>query len=817
MDADDLSDVVPNGTVTTPTIPDAIELITGEDGELYVETEADDTPLDHGANLVSLLTQDERTQIANKFIDLIERDIEDRKDRDKKLADALKRTGFGHEAPGGADFEGASRVTHPLIGEATIDFAARERKELLPPNGPVKTYLPGKITAKDIEKSNRKAAFLNKQLTLTSKTFQTELGKMLSQLPLGGSEYVKTWWDSNRNCPEFQFIAIENFFLPSAASGFITAHRRTIREKITDQEFEDRVASNLYELPDTETTTDEDGNPTNPTNKSSSSTFIQQDDEVTIVKNQIQGVTPDPENQDGLREVFECYTTTKIPELDDKAGPYIIHLDHENKTVLGIYKNWDENDETRQEIDWITDFGFIKWEGPYDIGLPHLIGGLAVALTGGMRALLDSALIQTAPTALKLSTTRMSGQSIPINIAQINNIEATGVSDIRQIIMPLPLNGPSPTLMSLLELMHELGRGVVRTALDEIPTENPETPVGTQLSRVEQALVVYSDIHAGLHRSMTRLLGIVNRLNRDNLPANNQLNPLEGTPRTADLTAEDFEDSSDIVPISDPKVFSELQRYQQAQMGLQLMQMYPQHFNQKAMIRILMETGNVRFTDEVLLDDPEPQPISPIEENLKMMQGEKVTPMIEDDQLMHIETIKSFLSSTFLGLNPVMAPTYLPLALENISKRVVYWHINRLKTLSNDTQDPTQQALILTQVTQEANQIFADLVPIAQQAAQLLQSLQPQDPATKVAMAEIDRETKRDQAAVITKTTENQIEAQKNEQTAQAQQAKVIEQRMASLDKVSMNDADNATAMQLAAFEAKHGNVKIRNTRLPGQ
>src|SRR5690606_26258468 len=81
--------------------------------------------------------------MATQLLDDIERDKKARELRDKQYAEAIKRTGLGKEAPGGANFEGASRAVHPMLAEAAIDFAARAIKELMPPNGPVKVFVPG--------------------------------------------------------------------------------------------------------------------------------------------------------------------------------------------------------------------------------------------------------------------------------------------------------------------------------------------------------------------------------------------------------------------------------------------------------------------------------------------------------------------------------------------------------------------------------------------------------------------------------------------------------------------------------------------------
>ena len=96
----------------------------------------EDTP-DFYENLADAMPSYELNAIAIKYIDLIEKDKEAREGRDKQYEEGLKRTGLGNDAPGGATFMGASKVVHPVMAEACVDFAARAIKELFPPDGPV--------------------------------------------------------------------------------------------------------------------------------------------------------------------------------------------------------------------------------------------------------------------------------------------------------------------------------------------------------------------------------------------------------------------------------------------------------------------------------------------------------------------------------------------------------------------------------------------------------------------------------------------------------------------------------------------------------
>ena len=59
---------------------------------------------DFYANLADELSTFRLDKLATQYLDLIEKDKEARKERDKQYEEGLKRTGLGHDAPGGAQF-----------------------------------------------------------------------------------------------------------------------------------------------------------------------------------------------------------------------------------------------------------------------------------------------------------------------------------------------------------------------------------------------------------------------------------------------------------------------------------------------------------------------------------------------------------------------------------------------------------------------------------------------------------------------------------------------------------------------------------------
>ncbi|MEY5060431.1 MAG: hypothetical protein RIS45_352, partial [Planctomycetota bacterium] len=450
-----------------------------DDGGAIVTIDEDDVSpgeSEHLANLAESMPESELQLLSSRFLDLISKDKDARKKRDEQYEEGIRRTGLGDDAPGGADFQGASKVVHPLLTEACVDFAARAMKEIFPTGGPAKDYVSGEPSPEKLEKAERKVKLLNWQMTVQCPEVRAELEQLMTQVPLGGAQYMKLGWDERRNRPSFLFVPIDDMYLPYAATNFYTAQRKTHVQYLTQLDYEERVRAGMYR--------DVDLAP---------SSMEPEQSVAGQANDKIEGREANSYNEDGLRIVYEVYAIADIE--GDGAAPYILSIDKPTGKVLAIYRNWDEDDDSREEQQWFVEWPFIPWRGAYPIGLPHMIGGLSGAATGALRALLDAAHISNSQTMLKLKGGTAGGQSLSIQPGQVEEIEGgLNVDDVRKLAMPLPYNPPSPVLFSLLGFLVEAGKGVVRTSMEDIADGNPNAPVGTTLAKLEQGAVVYSSI-----------------------------------------------------------------------------------------------------------------------------------------------------------------------------------------------------------------------------------------------------------------------------------------------------------------------------------
>jgi len=776
-------------------LEDGSAVVTLED---FKGPEEDD---DFYGNLAETINLIDLEKIAMRYLDLIEKDREAREKRDKQYEEGLKRTGLGDDAPGGAQFMGASKVVHPIMAEACVDFASRAIKEMFPPDGPTRTKILGDVTDEKTEVAERKRDYMNWQLTEQIEEFRDEQEQLLTQLPLGGSQFMKIWYDDKKRRPCAEFVPIDNILLPFSAANFYTAQRVTEQQDITGWEMDQRMARGLYR----------DIN------------LIRATSEPEMTKaekanEKIEGKSWS-DNEDGLRRVYHIYTWLTLDDdsqTEGESAPYILMIDELETKVLGLYRNWEEGDETQTKLDWLVEFKFIPWRGAYAIGLPHLIGGLSAALTGALRALMDTAHINNSATMLKLKGAKISGQSQNIEVTQVTEIEAgPGVNDIRTVAMPMPFNPPSPVLFELLGWLTNAAKGVVTTAEEKIADAKSTMPVGTTQALIEQGAVVFSSIHSRLHDSQRRVLHILGRLNRWYLDEQRKGDIVAELP----IKREDFKRNSDVVPVSDPHIFSETQRVAQMQSVLQLSTQFPAIFDQRAVVNRMLKQLKIPNVNELIPNASKPAEINAAEENSAMALGRPAFAYPRQDQLAHIQAHLTFALDPTLGSNRLIAPKYIPLVLEHIKQHMMLWYTNQMNTYitagtklqlgkyeDSKVAREIDQAIALASdhMKMDSAEVFKGVMPALQQLGELMQQFKPPAPpmegdaqaVLQASMAETQRRAAEDQARLAFDTQKFQAEMQQKEKDRQI--------------KVAMNAEDNLTQERIKTAELTVDEVKLR-------
>lgn len=669
--------------------------------------------------------------IALDLLQKIEYDKDARSKRDKQYEEGIRRTGMGKDAPGGATFEGASDVVHPMLTQAYVDFEARTIKELFPSTGVVKHYIPGKTTKERLDKARRKTDFFNWQLTTQMPEFRSTLETVLIQVPAGGAQYLRLVWNDRQKRPKSSFVGVDQVYLPFAATAFYDAERITLVDDITQFEYDQRVASGFYRQVD---------------GAMAPSALMPEQSATQKANDKVEGREDPAYNEDGLRRTYEVNTfldNFDDDEADKDLGPmpYLVCLDESSHEVLAVIRNWEKTDKQAERMHWLIQFPMIPWRGAYPIGLIHMIGGLSAAATGALRALLDSAHVNNVPTAAIMKGAGLGGQNLSLQPGTLMEVKAPmNIDDIRKVIMAIPFNQTSPTLYSLLGFLVEAGQAVVRTTFDDMAQAKQDAPVGTTLALIEQGLTVMSAIHMRLHAAMAMVLKVLHRIDRMYMDEDD----IKDEMGESLITRAELAGPLDVIPVSDPNIFSDAQRFAQVQAIANRADLKPGLYDQHKVEKLILERMKIPNAEDLLIPVPMPQLMNAANENMAMSMGRPVVAFPQQDDLAHIQTHLGFFESPMLGQSPLISKSFTPGLLSHLKEHVCYWYVKHVFNIANASaqqvdpsadigemlkiQDPQVNQMLdqlIAQasitVVQDALKAFEKVPPVIQQAMQLMQ------------------------------------------------------------------------------------------------
>jgi len=266
-----------------------------------------------------------------------------------------------------------------------------------------------------------------------------------------------------------------------------------------------------------------------------------------------------------------------------------------------------------------------------------MVGGLAKSATSILRQLVDAGTLSNLPGGLKTRGLRIKGDDTPIMPGEFRDVDIPS-GTLRENITFLPYKEPSSVLYSLLGNIVEEGRRFASQADMKVADMNNEAPVGTTLALLERSMKVQSAVQARLHASMKKELKILAGLVKDYGPLEY---PYEI--KGKDLTAQDFDDRIDIVPVSDPNAGTMAQRIMKYQAALQLAATAPTMYDMPLLHRQMLETLGIQDAPEIVKTQEEILPTDPVTENMNVLNNRPVKAFIYQDHEAHIQTHLSFI------------------------------------------------------------------------------------------------------------------------------------------------------------------------------
>lgn len=634
------------------------------DPELDMMEELEDAEFDQ--NLAEIIDERELKRKAQELIADFENDREARSEWEDRYKQGLKTL----DPDGGLDegederaTRGLSVVVHPMIAEAATQFNARAIAELYPSGGPVKTIIVGEPDEAMEEQARRVRDFMNYQITQEMPEYFPDLDQMLFHLPLIGHTFKKVWWDANMDRQCSQFVKAEDFVVAPESKDLYTSNRYTHIIRMPKNDF-NKYVKNGYYLP--------------------SGYFGDTPDPIQDVIGEIEGVDEYMDDaQDKVMTLLEMHVYElfdgidgQVDDEDDQnavAIPYVITIDYDNQQIVSVRRNWNEDDEGKKRRDWFVSYKFLPGLGFYGFGLYHMIGGLGKAATGSLRALLDSAAFANMQGGFKLRG-RVNGGDIQINPGEFVDIDST-VDDVNKAIMPLPFKEPSSSLFSLLGYIVDAGQRFASTADLNVGDVNPNAPVGSTVALIEQGSKAFSAIHKRLHYAQGQEFKLLAELNAENLPDEFSFSHAGASEI---IYRSDFDKRIDVIPVSDPNIFSTAQRIAQAQAVLEMARSAPQLHDLYEAYKRMYEAIRIPNIDEILKKPEEAVQMDPIDENMSVMYGKPIRAFPEQDHDAHIAVHMQFLQDPSLAGNPG-AKQMQPILIAHIAEHIALLYRQRME------------------------------------------------------------------------------------------------------------------------------------------
>ena len=751
-----------------------IEVTPEEDGGVTIDFEPDDQrgqSDDFYINLAEEMPDRELGRIAGELLAEYDANKASRQDWEDAYANGLELLGFTYEERA-QPFRGASGVTHPLLAEAATQFQAQAFNELLPATGPVRTAVMGAETREKQAQSQRVRQFMNYYITNVMEDYTTDMDQMLFYLPLAGSTFKKIYYDETLGRAVSKFIPAEHLVVPYETSDLDTCPNITqvIRMSLNDLR-KKQVAGFYLDIPVV------------PAQQEAGSVDTEIDN--------IDGVSPSQIDYDCTILEFHVDLDIDGYEDTDEDGeptgikvPYVVTISQDNGQILSIRRNYREDDDLKRKIQYFVHYKFLPGFGFYGLGLIHTIGGLSRTATAALRQLIDAGTLSNLPAGFKARGLRIRDDDDPLQPGEFRDVDAPGGA-IRDSLMPLPFKGPDGTLFQLLGFVVDAGRRFATITDMKVGDGNQQAAVGTTIALLEQGSRVMSAVHKRLHYGMRQEFKILARVMSESLP---QEYPYSVEGAEASVMREDFDDRIDVVPVSDPNVFSQAQRIALAQTKLQLAGAAPEMHNMYEVYRDMYDALGVRDTDRIMrrVPDEEPAPKDPAQENIDSMDMIQLKAFEGQEHEAHIMAHLVFGSTPMVMGMPAIAMSLQKHVMEHVKiaarERAAVEFIKSRQATGGEA--ATEEEML--QLEGLTAQFIAEGMQMVKQMSQQVSGQGP-DPLVKLKEQELQIKAQSEQADAQNDAAKLNLEAQ-----GQRMRADQFQQRMASQERQTDKRIDAA-------------------------
>ena len=720
-------------------IKDGPEIAMNADGsvDIVFEEEENTDVEEFDANIADYLSEGTLQKLASELVELVQEDINSRKEWADTYVKGLEVLGFKYEERT-EPWQDACGVYSTVLAEAAIRFQAESMSESFPAAGPVKTAIIGMVTKDKEDAAIRVREDMNYQLTEKMTEYRPEHERMLYSLGLAGSAFKKVYFDPRLGRQASIYIPAEDVIVPYGASHIETAERVTHIMRKTKNEVYRMQASGFYRDVDL-------GEP------------VQFHTDIEKKKAEEGGYSLTQDERYAIYEIHVDYVLEGVDDEEDLPKPYVITIDKGTNEILAIRRNWNPEDPLYLKRQHFVHYVYVPGFGFYGLGLIHIIGGYARAGTSIIRQLVDAGTLSNLPGGLKARGLRVKGDDTPIAPGEFRDVDVPSGA-IRDNIMPLPYKEPSQVLAGLLDKITEEGRRLGAISDMNISDMSAQAPVGTTLALLERTLKPMAAVQSRVHFSMKQEFKLLKAIISDYAPEDYDYLPDNGErkARKADYAM------VDVIPVSDPNSSTMAQRVVQYQAVLQMAQQAPQIYDLPQLHRQMIEVLGIKNADKLVPTAEDQKPKDPVSENMSALSGKPLRAFIHQDHQAHITVHQTFMQdpviAATIGQNP-QAQQIMAALQAHIAEHTGFLYRKQLEEQLGVALPPPNEELpeeieyelskLMAEAGQQLNQVHQQeqAQQQAQQAAQdpLLQLRQQE---LQIKQADIQRKAQKDQADV---------------------------------------------------------------------
>lgn len=550
----------------------------------------------NSVNLAEDMEEEKLQKIGRDCLRGFEVDLESRNDWENSVDEWTELAMQAREQKN-FPWRNASNVKYPLLSTAAMQFAARAYPALVPSDGQiVKTRVLGADPmGVKTEKAERVSKFMSYQIMYDMKHWEEDMDKLLMMLPIIGTCFKKTYFDSSIKQTKSCLILPKDLVVNNWAKSLESAERISEVIKMSPRILEERVRLGIFREVDLDKPSSEDGGV---------------DDETT------------PYN------LVEQHRYLDL-DSDGYEEPYIVTFQRESGIVLRIVARYEVDAvETNDDGDilkitptcYYTKYPFIpNPDGSfYGIGFGMLLGPLNESVNTLINQLIDAGSLSNLQSGFIGKGLRLKMGESGFAPGEWKPVNATG-DDLRKQIVPLPAKDPSSTLFQLLGMLVTSGKELASVAeifTGKMPGQN--TPATTTMATVEQGMKVFTAIYKRVYRSLEEEFKKIYALNGIYLNPETYVEVLDEP-----VGPDDFDNSSyDICPGADPMASSMTEKMQKNQMTMEMLQLFGPMMNPIEVLSRILRDADIPnwqqlMSQEVLASGQVPQQPDP-----KMMEAQ---------------------------------------------------------------------------------------------------------------------------------------------------------------------------------------------------